>query len=72
MFVFEFPGELFAFAARTPAFAPLFQLPPTFRSVFVRISSHPGHPSAQLPPNLPNEPRDMFVLAVAGQPECDR
>lgn len=29
MFVLALPGELLAFAARTPALAPLFQLPPT-------------------------------------------
>jgi len=40
MFVFALPGELFAFAARTPAFAPLFQLPPTYNSAgfFIHLS----------------------------------
>lgn len=66
MFVFALPGELFALAERTPAFAPLFQLPPTRRSIFALASSHPSYPAAQLPPNLANEAGDVFVLAMTG------
>jgi len=66
MFVFALPGELFALAVRTPAFAPLFQLPPTCRSIFTLTSSHSGHPAAQLSPNLANETGDVFILAMTG------
>ncbi len=66
MFVFALLGELFALAARTPAFAPLFQLPPTFRSICAPTSTQPGHPAAQWPPNLANEAGDVCVLAMTG------
>jgi hypothetical protein len=32
MFVFEFEGALFKFRAKTPASAPLFQLPPRMKA----------------------------------------
>jgi len=51
MFVFTLPGELFAFAARTPAFAPLFQLPPTFNKAGRPFSSSPYRICLSQPPN---------------------
>ncbi len=51
MFVLALPGELFAFAARTPAFAPLFQLPPTIRRAGRPLSSLPYLTCLSQPPN---------------------
>jgi hypothetical protein len=41
MFVLAFPGELLALAVRTPAPAPLFQLPPTISNAGRLIHPRP-------------------------------
>lgn len=41
MFVFEFERALFRFKAKTPAFAPLFQLPPRLGSRSSHITRAP-------------------------------
>lgn len=63
MFVFALPGELFAFAIRTPAFEPLFQFPPTL-SIAGHVSPASYRTWLSQPPSCrPTSPLSLLAWA---------